>query len=100
MAGDNGRPYTLGLDLITADLAENWLLCRSSVRQARRMISDEDVPELLRDAWSLGTGIRVTRHDGGTGSQTWVADRGKERWVAKPLVARDMEEIGYHAHGH
>ena len=50
------------------------------------MISDEAARELLRSAWALGDGTRVARHDGGMGSQTWIVDRGRDRWVAKSVA--------------
>jgi hypothetical protein len=36
--------------------------------QARRMISDETIRDLLHQAWGLADGTRVARHDGGVGS--------------------------------
>jgi len=50
------------------------------------MVSDEAVRELLHRTWGLGEGTRVTRHDGGMGSQTWIIDQGGRRWVAKAVA--------------
>ena len=36
------------------------------------MISDEAIRGPLSQAWGLGHGTRVARHDGGMGSQTWI----------------------------
>jgi Ser/Thr protein kinase RdoA (MazF antagonist) len=66
------------------------------VWQAQRVIGDETVRELLRRAWGLADGTRVVRHDGGMGSQTWIVDRGDDRWVAK-AVAPHL--AGSFAHG-
>ena len=61
---------------------------------ARRVISDEAARELLRSAWALGDGTRVARHDGGMGSQTWIVDRGHDRWVAKSVAPHLAESFG------
>ena len=71
------------------------------------MVSDEDVRELLRRSWCLTDGMRVARHDGGMGSQTWIVNHGERRWVAKSVaphladsfahglqVARMLDEAG------
>jgi Ser/Thr protein kinase RdoA (MazF antagonist) len=50
------------------------------------MISDEAIRGLLSQAWGLGHGTRVARHDGGMGSQTWIVDQGQRRWVAKSVA--------------
>jgi len=49
------------------------------------MISDEAIRGLLSRAWGLGDGMRVVRHDGGMGSQTWIVYQGQRRWVAKSV---------------
>jgi Ser/Thr protein kinase RdoA (MazF antagonist) len=54
--------------------------------QARRMISDEAIRELLCRGWGLGDGTRAARHDGGMGSQTWIVDQGQRHWVAKSVA--------------
>jgi Ser/Thr protein kinase RdoA (MazF antagonist) len=55
------------------------------------MISDQTVRELLLRTWGLGEGTRITRHDGGMGSQTWIIDQGGRRWVAKAVAPRLAE---------
>jgi len=50
------------------------------------MLSDEAVRDLLGWAWGLGDGVRVARHDGGMGSQTWIVDLDGRRWVAKSVA--------------
>jgi hypothetical protein len=64
--------------------------------QARRIISDETIRELLRWAWGLGDGTRVARHDVGMGLQTWIVDQGGRRWVAKSVAPHLAESF---AHG-
>jgi Ser/Thr protein kinase RdoA (MazF antagonist) len=50
------------------------------------MIRDETIRELLARLWGLGDGMRVARHDGGMGSQTWIIDQAGHRWVAKSVA--------------
>jgi hypothetical protein len=50
------------------------------------MISDEAIRGLLCRDWGLGGGTRVARHDGGMGSQTWIVEAGRRRWVAKSVA--------------
>ena len=57
------------------------------------MISDEAARELLRSAWALGDGTRVARHDGGMGSQTWIVERGRDRWMAKSVAPHLAESF-------
>jgi homoserine kinase type II len=57
------------------------------------VISDEAARELLRSAWALGDGTRVARHDGGMGSQTWIVERGRDRWVAKSVAPHLAESF-------
>jgi Ser/Thr protein kinase RdoA (MazF antagonist) len=57
------------------------------------MISDEAIRELLRRDWGLAGGTRVTRHDGGMGSQTWIIEQGDRRWVAKSVAPHLAESF-------
>ena len=51
------------------------------------MITDPVLIAALRRSWDPGD-ARITAHRGGMGSQTWFADQGDRRWVAK-VVARE-----------
>jgi Ser/Thr protein kinase RdoA (MazF antagonist) len=57
------------------------------------MISDEAIRELLRRDWGLADGTRVTLHDGGMGSHTWIVEQGERRWVAKSVAPHLAESF-------
>jgi Ser/Thr protein kinase RdoA (MazF antagonist) len=59
----------------------------------RPVISDEAIQELLRGSWGLADGTKISRHDGGMGSQTWIVDQGNERWVAKSVAPHLAESF-------
>ena len=49
------------------------------------MISDGELARYLRQYWGLDD-ARITVHNGGMGSRTWLVERGAGRWVAKAVA--------------
>jgi hypothetical protein len=49
------------------------------------VITDPVLVSCLRRYWGLA-GVRVTVHNGGMGSRTWLVDLGGRRWVAKAVA--------------
>jgi len=54
----------------------------------RDVITEPVLVSCLIRCWGL-TGVQVTAHNGGIGSQTWFAELGDRRWVAKAVAPRD-----------
>lgn len=61
-----------------------------------QVISDEEARQLLLQSWGLADSVRVVRHDGGMGSQTWIVNQGERRWVAKSVAPQLADSF---AHG-
>ena len=52
------------------------------------MITERALVSRLSQHWDL-TGVQVTIHNGGMGSETWFVDLDHRRWVAKAVAPRD-----------
>ena len=56
------------------------------------MITEPALVSCLSQYWGL-SGVRVTVHNGGMGSETWFADLGDRRWVAKAVAPGDGRQF-------
>jgi Ser/Thr protein kinase RdoA (MazF antagonist) len=56
------------------------------------VITEPALISRLSRHWDL-TGVQVTVHNGGMGSQTWFVDLGHRRWVAKAVAPRDGDQF-------
>jgi homoserine kinase type II len=56
------------------------------------VITEPSLIASLQESWGL-TGARVSVHNGGMGSQTWLVDLGGQRWVAKAVDRQAGEQI-------
>lgn len=56
------------------------------------MIPESELLSCLRRYWGL-TGVQITVHNGGMGSETWFVDLGDRRWVAKAVTPADGSQL-------
>jgi phosphotransferase family enzyme len=72
-----------------ARLAGGKCLCQVVVLcLTRSVIVEPALVSCLSQYWGL-SGVQVTAHNGGMGSETWFADLGDRRWVAKAVTPGD-----------